>query len=107
MAFLTMLGKVARSAGRTIGRAGGVVRSIANNSVTRTVADAVGSAGKALLPLAAPLIASNPEFAPLAGAVGKGLTSLQNGSALNRVAGLAGDAQKIGRSVNRFGSALV
>ena len=52
MRFLSSIGKAARSAGRTIGSLGAAVKSIASSGVARTISGAVGSAGKALLPLA-------------------------------------------------------
>lgn len=101
MKFLSSIGKAARSAGRTIGSLGAGVKSIANSGVARTIAGAVGSAGKALLPLA---MAAAPELSPALGVVNKGLTSLQNGTVLNKVASVAGTVSNVGRTVSKYGA---
>jgi hypothetical protein len=101
MRFLSSLGKAARSAGRTIGSIGAGIRSVADSGVARTVASAVGTAGKALLPLA---MASAPEFAPALGVVGKALNGLQNGSVLNKVSSVGGTVSNVGRTVSKFGN---
>lgn len=103
MKFLSSIGKMARSAGRTVGSLGAGVKSVANSGVARTIAGAVGSAGKALLPLA---MAAAPEFAPALGVVNKGLTSLQNGTALNKVASVAGAVATAGNTVSKYGAML-
>ena len=104
MRFLSSIGKVARSAGRTIGSLGAGVKSIANSGVARTIAGAVGGAGKSLLPLAA---AAMPELSPALGVVNKGLTSLQNGTALNKASNIGGAVASVGRDVSKFGGALL
>ena len=93
MRFLSGFGKVARSAGRTIGSLGSGIKSIANSGVARTLAGVVGSAGKALLPLA---VGAVPELAGVAGVANKALSSLQNGSALNAAARIGGTMSKVG-----------
>ena len=103
MKFLSSIGKAARSAGRTIGSLGAGVKSIASSGVARTIAGAVGSAGKALLPLA---MAAAPELSPALGVVNKGLSSLQNGTALNKVASVAGAVSNVGRTVSKYGAML-
>jgi hypothetical protein len=97
MRFLSGLGKVARSAGRTIGSLGAGLKSVANSGVARTLAGVVGSAGKALLPLA---VGAMPELAPAAGVASKALNSLQNGSALNAMA-------KVGGTMSKYGNLMV
>ena len=103
MKFLSSIGKAARSAGRTIGSLGAGVKSIASSGVARTIAGAVGSAGKALLPLA---VGAMPEFAPALGVANKALTSLQNGTALNKVASVANGVSNVGRTVSKYGAML-
>lgn len=103
MKFLSSIGKAARSAGRTIGSLGAGVKSIASSGIARTIAGAVGGAGKALLPLA---MATAPEFAPAFGVVNKGLTSLQNGTALNKVSKLAGSVATVGNAVSKYGNMI-
>lgn len=103
MKFLSSIGKIARSAGRTVGSLGAGVKSIASSGIARTIAGAVGGAGKALLPLA---LATAPEFAPALGVVSKGLTSLQNGTALNKVASVAGTVSNVGRQVSKYGNMI-
>ena len=103
MKFLSSIGKAARSAGRTIGSLGAGVKSIASSGVAKTIAGAVGSAGKALLPFA---MAVAPELSPALGVVNKGLTSLQNRTALNKVASVAGTVSNVGRTVSKYGAML-
>lgn len=104
MKFLQGLGKTLRSTGRTIGNIGNAIKTVANNSTVRTIANAVGSVGSKLLPLAAPLVAAQPELGVVYGAAQKGFSALKSGSALNTAAKLGSEASNFGNKVTTVGA---
>ena len=97
MSFLSRVGKIASKVGRTVGNIGSAVKTIANNGAVRTISTALGTAGRAAMPL---ITAAAPELAPVVGAVSKGL---QNGSILNTVSKSASVASHIGNVVSKVG----
>lgn len=106
MRFLSSVGKGLRGVGRTIGSIGNTIKTVANNNTVRTIANAVGSVGSKLLPLAAPLVAGAPELAPVYAGAQKAFGALKSGSALNTVAKLGGEASSVGNKVLSVGSSF-
>lgn len=104
MKLLSSFGKALRTTGRTIGNIAGAIKTVADNKAVRTIANAVGSAGSKLLPLAAPLVASQPELAPVYAGAQKAFGALKSGSALNAVDKYAGKAQKFGSNITSVGA---
>lgn len=104
MKFLSSIGRNIRSFGRTVGTIAGAVKTIADNGTVRTVANAIGSVGSKLMPLAAGLVATNPELAPVYAGAQKLFTGLKTGATLNGVDRLAGKAQGFGNKISSVGA---
>jgi hypothetical protein len=95
MSFLSRVGKVTSRFGRTVNNVGAAVKTIANSGVVRGISTAIGSVGRAAMPL---ITAAAPELAPAVGMVSRGL---QNGSILNTVAKVGGTASQIGNIISK------
>jgi hypothetical protein len=79
--FLKKLGSFVTGALKKVGDVSQTVSKIANSPVARTISTGVGTLARA----AVPLLAANPETAPIAGIADKVAKGLQSGSYLNRI----------------------
>jgi hypothetical protein len=92
MSFMRKIGAFAGSSLKKVGSFGNTVSKIANSGVTRKIASMVGTVGKDLLPLAGNVLPAN-----VSNIAQRGLTSLQNGTALNKVSAIGNDITKVSK----------
>jgi hypothetical protein len=104
MKFLQSVGRGLRSFGRTVGNISGAIKTIADSGTARTIANAVGSVGSKLLPLASGLVMAQPELAPVYAGAQKLFTGLKSGATLNGVDRLANKAQGFGNKISSVGA---
>lgn len=89
MSILRKIGSFTNQSLKKVGSFGSAVSKIANSGVARKIASAVGTVGKDLLPLAGDVLPAN-----VSNIAKRGLTSLQNGTALNKVSAIGRDISK-------------